>query len=250
MGVAARYPRSDMEGRDAGMTYCVDGDIAAFAEGEGLVLAAIPHPEDVDAAWCLRFLRAIRDVAFATVDTNGLPSVRIIDVMAVTDRRLYFLAPRGKEFHVDVMREKFVAIVGQTPDYRTCRFRGRVVHPEGEAFQRALVDAIFELNPSMNLLYSGENRYICDVFYVEEGEGEYFDLGQSPVFRKPFRIGGEPDVRGTFLITDACIGCGACAAACPEQCIAEGDPYVIDQSHCLRCGICQEVCSVQAIVKR
>ena len=232
------------------MTYCVGSEIATFGKGEGLDLSAIPSPEEVDAAWCLRFLRAIRDVAFATIDADGLPSVRIIDVMAVTGERLYFLVPRGKAFHDDVVREGFVAIVGQTPDYRTCRLRGRVAHPESESVQHALVDAIFELNPSMNLLYAGDARYICDVFYVEDGEGEYFDLGQSPVFRKPFALGGEPNMDGTFLVTDACIGCGTCAEACPEKCIAQGDPYVIDQSHCLRCGICQEACPVQAIVKR
>ena len=239
-----------MERNGEKMTYCVGSDIAAFGKGEGLDLAVIPAPREVDDAWCLRFLRAIRDVAFATVGADGLPSVRIIDVMAVTDKRLYFLAPRGKAFHEDVTRGRFVAVVGQTPDFRTCRIRGEVVRPEGESAQHALVDAIFDLNPSMNLLYAGEARYICDVFYVEDGEGEYFDLGQSPVFRKPFRIGGQPDTRGTFLITDACIGCGACAAACPEKCILEGSPYEIDQSHCLRCGICFEACPVQAIVKR
>ena len=232
------------------MAYCVGSDIAAFRKGEGLDLAAIPKPGEVDAAWCLRFLRAIRDVAFATVGADGLPSVRIIDVMAVTRDRLYFLAPRGKAFRDDVMREGFVAVVGQTLDYRTCRIRGRAVRPEGEDAQHALVDAIFELNPSMNLLYAGDARYICDVFYIENGEGEYFDLGQSPMFRNPFKIGGKPNVLGTFLVTDACIGCGACAEACPEKCIAKGDPYVIDQSHCLRCGICLEACPVQAIEKQ
>ena len=231
------------------MTYCVESDIAAFATGEGLDLSAVPAPEEVDAAWCLRFLRAIRDVAFATMDADGLPSVRIIDVMAVTDKRLYFLAPRGKAVHDDVMRERFVAIVGQTSDYRTCRLRGKVVHPEGANVQHALVDVIFELNPSMKLLYAGDARYICDVFYIEEGEGEYFDLGQHPIFRKPFMLGDAVAKGGTFLITDACIGCGTCAEVCPEQCIAEGEPFVIDQSHCLRCGICQEVCPAQAIVK-
>lgn len=231
------------------MIYSIESDIAAFAEGEGLTLSAIPYSVEVDAAWCLRFLRAIRDVAFATVDADGLPSVRVIDVMAVTRERLYFLAPRGKAFHEDVVRERFVAVVGQAPDYRTCRFRGKVAHPEGAAAQRALVDAIFDLNPSMSLLYPGESRYICDVFYIEDGEGEYFDLGQSPIFRKPFKIGGEPDVRGTFRVTDACTGCGTCASACPERCIEPGSPYEIDQSHCLRCGICREACPAQAIEK-
>ena len=225
-------------------------DIGPFAEGEGLDLSAIPQPAEVDAAWCLRFLRAIRDVSFATVDADGRPSVRIIDVMMVTADKLYFLAPRGKAFHEDIVREGYVAIVGQTPDYRTCRLRGPVSRPEASE-QRALVDAIFELNPSMNLIYPNDARYICDVFCIENGEGEYFDLGQKPIFRKPFRLGdAAADEKGTFLITDACIGCGTCAARCPEQCIAPGVPYVINQSHCLRCGICDEACPVQAIAKR
>ena len=232
------------------MTYCVGSDIAAFDKGEGFDLSTIPAPMVVDATWCLRFLRAIRDVAFATIGSDGLPSVRIIDVMAVTDKRLYFLAPRGKDFHADVIREGFVAIVGQTPDYRTCRLRGKAVRPGGDSVQHALVDAIFDLNPSMNLLYSDENRYICDVFYVEEGEGEYFDLGQHPVFRKSFALGGVEAKAGTFSITNACIGCGTCTGKCPEQCIAPGSPYVIDQSHCLRCGICQEACPARAIAKK
>lgn len=222
-----------------------------FNAGEGLDLSAIPQPSEVDAAWCLRFLRAIRDVSFATVDADGLPSVRIIDVMMVAPDRLYFLAPRGKAFHADIVREGYVAIVGQTHDYRTCRLRGPVVQPDGDEEQRALVDAIFELNPSMNLIYPDEARYICDVFYIEQGEGEYFDLGQKPIFRKPFRLSGEARCEaGTFLVTDACIGCGTCAQKCPEQCVAPGAPYEIDQSHCLRCGICFECCPVQAIVKR
>lgn len=30
---------------------------------------------------CLRILRDVKDVAFATVDEKGLPQIRIIDVM-------------------------------------------------------------------------------------------------------------------------------------------------------------------------
>ena len=54
------------------MTYCVGIDVATFKKGEDLDLAAIPEPDEVDAEWCLRFLRAIRDVAFATVDADGV----------------------------------------------------------------------------------------------------------------------------------------------------------------------------------
>lgn len=71
----------------------IAAEIEAFAQFEGLDLGAIPNSEEVDAAWCLRFLRSVRDASFATVGADGLPSVRVIDVMAVTDRSLYFLAP-------------------------------------------------------------------------------------------------------------------------------------------------------------
>lgn len=218
---------------------------------EGLDIAVVPDGSIVDASWCLRFLRAIRDVSFATIDGTGLPSVRIIDVMAVTPDQLFFLAPRGKMFHEDIMRERFVAIVGQTSDYRTCRLRGRVVRPEGENAQHALVDALFELNPSMNLIYPGDARYICDAFCLCEGEGEYFDLGQRPIFRQSFDLGGhKKDHEGLFVVNGNCNGCGICASVCPEQCVRVGSPSVIDQAHCLRCGLCKEACPQRAIRRK
>ena len=100
----------------------------------------------VDADFCLRFLREVRDVAFATVDEDGLPAVRVIDIMMVEGGRLYFVAARGKAFYEQVMRTRYVAIVGQSPDYRTCRLRGPVEHPDDPAEQRRLVDRVFELN--------------------------------------------------------------------------------------------------------
>ena len=37
-----------------------------------------------------------------------------------------------------------------------------------------------------------------------------------------------------YKITDACIACGACAAECPVEAIAEGDNiYVVDADKCL-----------------
>ena len=44
----------------------------------------------MDSRECLELLRGVRDCAFATIDREGLPAVRIIDVMLVEEGRLYF----------------------------------------------------------------------------------------------------------------------------------------------------------------
>lgn len=53
-----------------------------------------------------------------------------------------------------------------------------------------------------------------------------------------------------FKITEKCISCGACAAACPVQCIIQGEErFVIDPDACISCGTCAEVCPVEAPVE-
>jgi len=53
-----------------------------------------------------------------------------------------------------------------------------------------------------------------------------------------------------YTITDACISCGACAAECPVEAIAEGDSiYVIDADKCIDCGACANACPVDAPVE-
>ncbi|MBR2175699.1 MAG: 4Fe-4S binding protein [Clostridia bacterium] len=52
-----------------------------------------------------------------------------------------------------------------------------------------------------------------------------------------------------YKITDDCISCGACAAECPCEAIAEGDSkYEINADLCADCGSCAEVCPVGAPV--
>ena len=58
----------------------------------------------MNAEKCLRILREIKDVAFATVDECGKPQIRIIDIMLVDSEKLYFCTARGKNFYRNEQR--------------------------------------------------------------------------------------------------------------------------------------------------
>ena len=219
----------------------------------------------MDAQSCLNILRGIKDVAFATVNDEGKPEVRIIDVMIVDQDKLYFCTGRGKNFYRQLLKHPDVAVTGLNKDFQMVRLSGKA---EKLADQRQWIDRIFEENPVMNGVYPGESRYILEPFCISKGELEFFDLGKSPIYRESFVFGGEealdealqekgkeaiscraPREKG-FLITDACIGCGKCMRGCPQQCITNGTPFLIHQENCLHCGLCFENCPVQAIVHR
>jgi NADH:ubiquinone oxidoreductase subunit F (NADH-binding)/(2Fe-2S) ferredoxin len=54
-----------------------------------------------------------------------------------------------------------------------------------------------------------------------------------------------------YSINDKCIGCTACARACPVNCISGKvkELHVIDQAECISCGACYDVCKFDAVVK-
>lgn len=196
---------------------------------------------------CLRILRDVKDVAFATVDEKGLPQIRIIDVMLAENEKIYFCTARGKDFYAQLMRDNHIAITAVNKDFQMVRLSGTA---EKLMEQKYWIDRIFKENPGMNSVYPNESRYILEPFCVANADIEFFDLSKEPINRENFTIGNSKKQKKGFEISASCIGCGKCRKICPQRCISLGKPYEINQNHCLHCGLCFESCPVKAITKR
>jgi ferredoxin len=52
-----------------------------------------------------------------------------------------------------------------------------------------------------------------------------------------------------YIITDACILCGACVVGCESNAITEGETQShIDVTICVECGTCERNCPSEAII--
>lgn len=189
--------------------------------------------------------RQVKIASAATVDAEGHPQSRIINIMIANDDGMYIVTSKGKPFYKQLTATGEIALSAMCPDCQSLKFTGRL-----RLADKKWVDEVFLQNPGMNEVYPGNSRYILDAFLIYEGSGEWFDLLNYPISRESFSYGGAKEEVSGFFITDDCIGCGQCTESCPQKCIAPGVPCRIDGSHCLRCGLCLEVCPVGAVAER
>lgn len=206
------------------------------------------------------YLRILRDeihsTVFATVDNEGLPTARVIDIMLTDVKGLYFITAKGKEFYQQLMEKQYVAISGMTSGEGSLSKKAISIRGKVECIGQEFLDKVFEENPYMAEIYpSKESRIALEVFRLYQGNGEYFDLSTKPITRHSFII-GEADKKENgfeigYFINEKCIGCGKCYLTCPQKCIDTTKiPFVIHQENCLHCGNCMSACKYGAIEKR
>jgi len=205
----------------------------------------------------LRYIvNEIHTTIVATVDDEGLPVTAAIDMMDADENGLYFLTARGKSFYDRLKKRGFLALTAlkgeDTMTSVAVSVRGKV---RELGYDR--IPELFEKNPYMRTIYpTEESMKALTVFQIYEGTGEWFDLSRKPIERASFTFGSETAAQAAknpegYYITDACIGCGSCAAVCPQNCIiTDSVPHVIEQEHCLHCGNCLEACPVGAVERR
>ena len=202
----------------------------------------------MDAKTCLQKLQYVGVLAFATVDAAGAPQVRNISAIHYEPDAIYFFTARGKDFCRELLADGRVQALGYTRYKEMIRLSGRAV-PVPQEEQARWIETIFSEQPYLANVYPGDTRDIGIVFVIRQATIEYFNLGVRPIFRETYSVNGGQAAPKGYRITDACIGCGRCAANCPQSCITPGKPYAIQPQHCLHCGNCFEHCPVQAIAR-
>ena len=134
--------------------------------------------------------RRVKIAAAATVDAEGHPQARIINVMLAEDDGMYIVTSRGKPFYKQLVETGEIALAAMCPDCQSLKFTGKL-----RVVDKSWVDKVFAQNPGMNEVYPGESRYILDAFHIYAGHGEWFDLLHYPISRETFAYGGERRAR-------------------------------------------------------
>ena len=197
----------------------------------------------------------IHSAVFSTIDENGLPDARVIDIMLTDSDSLYFITAKGKKFYRQLMEQQFAAVSGMTGGNNSLDKKAISVRGKIRNIGKDKLGEVFAENPYMHEIYpSMESQNALEVFQMYEGQGEYFDLSVKPIYRDTFYLGENPgnhtEEHG-FYITENCIQCGKCFSECPQSCIVVTEGKVlINQAHCLHCGRCYEICPEKAILKR
>ena len=200
----------------------------------------------MDLKTCLKKMELVGVLAFATVDQEGAPQIRNISAIHYEKDAIYFFTARGKNFCRELQEDGRVQILCYTRYKEMIRMSGKA-YAVAEEEQEKWRDLIFEEQPYLANVYPGDTRDIGIIFCIDQAEVEYFNLGVNPIFGETYSLGSVTLKKKGYHITEKCIGCGKCKRVCPQRCIDEGNPYVINQNHCLHCGNCYENCPVKAI---
>lgn len=201
----------------------------------------------MDAQTCLQKMKLAGTLSLATVDEAGAPQIRCVSAVHYEPDAVYFLTARGKEMARQLERDGRIQTLVHTRFNEMIRMSGvATVVPEQE--QGRWIDVIYAEQPYLANVYPGATRKINVIYKVGHITIDYFNLGVRPIERAVFSLDGTPAPAGGYQIdAERCIGCGTCAASCPQGCIVAGDAYRIEAEHCLHCGACAEACPAGAV---
>lgn len=137
----------------------------------------------------LQFLNEdIHSTVFSTVDEDGRPKSRVIDIMLVKEKKLYFLTAMTKPFYDQLIERPYVSITGLKGEESMSSI-SITVNGEVREIGTNYLDEIFVKNPYMNDIYqTEESKHVLRVFELYKGNVSVFDLSSKPIYRAVFDI--------------------------------------------------------------
>ena len=191
----------------------------------------------------------IHSTVVATIDQDGHPVTRVIDMMLSDNHSIYFLTATGKEFYRQLVEQEYISLSGMTGGENSMQKKAVSIHGHVRSIGKEKLDAIFQKNPYMAEIYPTEaSREALEVFCIDQGHGDYFDLSTKPITRGTFELGDVKARKSGFYVLENCNGCGICQKKCPQNCInILNHKAVIIQENCLHCGNCEKECPVSAV---
>ncbi len=94
---------------------------------------------DTTAKKYVDLFRTVKIATAATVDEEGRPQARIINVMLARDDGMYIVTSRGKPFHKQLTETGRIALAAMCPDCQSLKFTGRL-----RVVDKSWVDRVFE----------------------------------------------------------------------------------------------------------
>lgn len=94
----------------------------------------------------------IHSTTVATIGADGHPQTRVIDMMLLDDKDIYFLTAKGKAFYAQPMEQGYIALSAAKGKV-SVSLRGKIRNIGKEKLEE-----IFEKNTYMQSIYPGDTR--------------------------------------------------------------------------------------------
>ena len=121
----------------------------------------------------LDFLKQNKDVAFATVGTNGRPMLRVFQIMKIEGHTLYFATSSRKAVYQELQANPAIELLAYK-DNISVRVSGDAHFDVADAFQKE----IYDTNPVLQRLYPDYRELAY--FSMEIDKLDYYDLTPTP----------------------------------------------------------------------
>ncbi len=206
-------------------------------------------------------------LTFATVNEDGYPETRILDLLTYDDDGIYFFTMKTKPFYKQLKENEKLSICGLAANPKTQWTNegspynppGYFIRATGDVREFTIEEAKAKNESKFKYLLEDNVRYPqVTAFCLYNFHGEIYDFDfekehrEHKLERERFSFGKLQAIpAGLFIEKEKCISCGKCIKNCSFDAIyKDTTSYKINGTRCDECGNCFSVCPANAIIHK